>query len=1032
MIDKISAYKGFKRGRKGQSTLEYFLVYGWALLLALIVAVLLYIFIFAPSAIAPNSCSFAYGAYCQDMILGSNSISSKIALFLTNTQQYPIINPQVSINISNIGTVNGKCLPSYVLPGGAIICNVTMPIKAISTGTLVSGKLYLSAIPCPSGNITTCTSGQRQTYVGNFNSHAAPLLASTTLSISISAANSTATIGIPDELIATVKLLGYPISGATVNFTANKTVKFNPSVATTDSSGDASTQLTSLQQGKIKVYASFGNVSANTTINFLQPVYITFNTSKMYNTAQTVLVVDGSQYSYINLPVTFAYAQNSKHTYAFYSPIQQGSAGNARYVYYSISGCGLHAQKGVLIARYNCTVTATYKPQYFLSIVVNPSGAGFTIPPPWGNNWYYPSSLVYIIALPAHEYIFQGWAGTGNGSYTGNRIIATVVMNSPITEQANFYSTTSTTSTTTSSISTTKRTTSVTTSKTTSLTSSTTKATTSTITSTTVSTTSPTTVPNVQVTFEINTTCYYTTSPMVYVDGVGYACQGGGTIIHTFTWAVGTQHNYSFNSTVYTTNNYQRFYYKRVSGCGLTSQSGTITASSDCTVTGYYSTQYLLSMTTSPSGAGTVSPGTEWLNPGASVTINETPKQYYEFNRWVGQGTGSYSGTSPSATITVGNPVIETANYTYTPPKYNLYLKVNPANSSLVSYYNNNNCHAQWNYRCWGDTAPLTGDAGNSGPLWVSTPAGWQFVSWTGTGNGSYTGTSQDYQTVTLNSNITETLNLKQIPTYKLYLKVNPANSSLVSYYNNNNCHAQWNYRCWGDTAPLTGDAGNSGPLWVSTPAGWQFVSWTGTGNGSYTGTSQDYQTVTLNSNITETLNLKPVSTYSITFAFSPSPGVNSSVCSTSQSIVKINNVNYTCSQLPKTFKVSSGTSISYSYYTPVYTSYPVRFAYSSVSGCGVYSQSGTITASSDCTVTGYYSTQYLLSMTTSPSGAGTVSPGTEWLNPGASVTINETPNSGYKFNYWVGRGSGSYSGNSPSATITLNGPIVETANYST
>ena len=966
MIGKRSAYKNFKKCRKGQSTLEYFLVYGWALLLAVIIAILLYIFVFAPSAITPNSCFFAYGAYCQDMIFGSNSISSKIALFLTNTQQYPIINPQVSLNISNIGIVNGKCLPSYVSPGGAIICNVTLPTTAISTGTLVSGKLYLSAIPCPSGNATACSSSQKQTYVGNFNSHASPLLTSTTLSISVSAANSTATIGIPDEIIANVKLLGYPISGATINFTANQSVKFNPSIATTDSSGDAYTELTSLQQGKIKVYASFGNVSANTTINFLQPVYITFNVSKMYNTAQTVLVVDGSEYSYINLPVTFAYAQNSKHKYAFYSPIQQGSAGNARYVYYSISGCDLHAKQGVLIARSNCTATATYNLQYYLSMVVNPSGAGSTTPPVGGNNWYYSGSIVYISAIPTHRYIFQNWVGTGNVSYTGENRTATVVMNSPITEQANFYSATSTTtSTTTSSTSTTIAYCACNTcmiftvadtctcpatcpkliqdgcgpsyyecssSAPTSLTS-TTKTTTST-TSTTLSTT-PTTVPSVQVIFRINTTCYYTTSPMVYIDGTGYACQGGSTLIHTFTWAVGTQHNYSFNSTVYTTNNYQRFYYSHVSGCGLTRQSGTITASSNCTVTGYYTTQYLLSMTTSPSGAGTVSPGTEWLNPGTKVTISETPNQYYEFNGWIGQGTGSYSGTSPSATITVGSPVIETANYTYTPPKYNLYFKVNTTNSSLVSYYNNNNCNAQWNYNCWGDTAPLTESAGSSGPIWASIPSGWQFVSWTGTGSGSYTGTSNNFPTVTVNSNITETL------------------------------------------------------------------------------------------------NLKPVSTYSIKFTFSPSPSVNSSICSTSQSIVEINNVNYTCSQLPKTLIVSPGKSISYSYYTPVYTSYPVRFVYSSVSGCGVYNQSGTITASSNCTVTGYYTTQYLLSMTTSPSGAGTVSPGTEWLNPGASVTISETPNSGYRFNYWVGKGSGSYSGNSPSATITLNGPIVETANYS-
>ena len=117
--------------KKGQSAVEYLITYGWAILLAAISILILYVFVLAPSAIAPNTCSFVYGAYCQDMILGSNSISSKIALFLTNTQHYPIVNPQVSINISNIGTVNGKCLPNYVLPGGAIICNVTMPTTAI-------------------------------------------------------------------------------------------------------------------------------------------------------------------------------------------------------------------------------------------------------------------------------------------------------------------------------------------------------------------------------------------------------------------------------------------------------------------------------------------------------------------------------------------------------------------------------------------------------------------------------------------------------------------------------------------------------------------------------------------------------------------------------------------------------------------------------------------------------------------------------------------------------------------------------------
>jgi len=37
-----------------------------------------------------------------------------------------------------------------------------------------------------------------------------------------------------------------------------------------------------------------------------------------------------------------------------------------------------------------------------------------------------------------------------------------------------------------------------------------------------------------------------------------------------------------------------------------------------------------------------------------------------------------------------------------------------------------------------------------------------------------------------------------------------------------------------------------------------------------------------------------------------------------------------------------------------------------------------------------------------------------------------------YNFNRWIGQGTGSYSSNSPNTTITLNGPILETANYST
>ncbi|MEM0086703.1 MAG: hypothetical protein QXU16_00305, partial [Candidatus Micrarchaeaceae archaeon] len=139
-----------KDDTKGQSTIEYMLTYSWALIIIAIIVSILVLLIYVPSIIAPPVCSFVSGAYCQDMVFGSNSVSSSVALFLTNTQSYPVIDPSITINVSSIGQLQGTCKPNLVAAGGAIICNVTVPQRAIAYGTLESGKLYLSAVPCPS------------------------------------------------------------------------------------------------------------------------------------------------------------------------------------------------------------------------------------------------------------------------------------------------------------------------------------------------------------------------------------------------------------------------------------------------------------------------------------------------------------------------------------------------------------------------------------------------------------------------------------------------------------------------------------------------------------------------------------------------------------------------------------------------------------------------------------------------------------------------------------------------------------------
>ena len=90
--------------------------------------------------------------------------------------------------------------------------------------------------------------------------------------------------------------------------------------------------------------------------------------------------------------------------------------------------------------------------------------------------------------------------------------------------------------------------------------------------------------------------------------------------------------------------------------------SGTISSAS--TTAFSYQHQYLLTMLASPTTAGTVTPTTGWYNAGSKVTIKATAKTGHTFKSWKGTGTGSYTGTSNPATVTMNSAVTETANFT--------------------------------------------------------------------------------------------------------------------------------------------------------------------------------------------------------------------------------------------------------------------------------------------------------------------------------------------------------------------------------
>jgi hypothetical protein len=58
------------------------------------------------------------------------------------------------------------------------------------------------------------------------------------------------------------------------------------------------------------------------------------------------------------------------------------------------------------------------------------------------------------------------------------------------------------------------------------------------------------------------------------------------------------------------------------------------------------------------------------------------------------------------------------------------------------------------------------------------------------------------------------------------------------------------------------------------------------------------------------------------------------------------------------------------------------------------------------------------------------VSPSSGWYDAGTVVSISATPASGWLFSSWTGSGTGSYSGTNNPVSVTMNGPITETANF--
>jgi hypothetical protein len=292
-------------------------------------------------------------------------------------------------------------------------------------------------------------------------------------------------------------------------------------------------------------------------------------------------------------------------------------------------------------------------------------------------------------------------------------------------------------------------------------------------------------------------------------------------------------------------------------------------------------------------------------------------------------------------------------------------------------------------------------NAGTSVQISATANSGYKFASWSGSGSSSYTGTSNPV-TITMNSPVNETAIFNvEVTVENTFGGIATASYNGHIYYSNTSFFV----------AP-----GSQVTFTASPNQGYFFEKWVGT---------QSSTSNPLNLTITKPTNETAEFGFDITFS---TTGLGSNA---EGIVLSVDGQGYTYSQLPVTIAVNYGQSVSYSFYSPIYASTNgVRYVWVSTSGLD-NKQTDNFIPHQSGDVIGNYASQYELVMSVYPSGAGSTNPsGTTWYNAGTQVQISASPNAGYIFVSWSGVGTISYSGSNNPATVTMNSPINETANF--